>query len=152
MSSRLIFDQKQRIADWVAAHNNNAAAWVGAYAMGVERNGVITAGIVIENFNGANAVVHIAVDKPGKDMVALFKAFGDYAFRQCQLKRVTGFVPSTRPDILKFDLHLGFEQEFVMTDAAPDGDLHVLVLRADNYLNSRNATWLKVKTDDLATI
>jgi hypothetical protein len=38
-------------------------------------------------------------------------------------------VPSNKPDVIRFDKHLGFEEEFVMKKAARDGhDLHILVM------------------------
>lgn len=133
MPSRLIYDDKHRVGDWVAARVEQAAGWGSFYAMGVEREGEIVAGIVLNNFNDSNAVCHIAVTKPGKDMLMLLRAFADYAFNQCKLNRLTGLVPSDKPDVLAFDLHLGWEEEFLMKQAAPGGaDMHVLVMRPEN--------------------
>lgn len=132
MSQRLVFDERERVAKWVADKVDQKSDWGSFYAMGAERDGELVAGIVMNNFNGANAVAHIAIAKPGKDTYALFRAFSDYAFRQCGLRRLTGLVPSDMPKVLAFDLRLGFEEEFIMRSAAPDGhDMHVLVMWAD---------------------
>lgn len=129
---RLVTDQKERVAQWVAARVEQSASWGAFYAMGIERNGEIVAGVVVNNFNGVNATAHIAIDRPGKDTILLLRAVADYAFRQCRLKRLTGLVPASSPDVLAFDLHIGWEEEFVMPCAAPDGGpLHVLVMWPD---------------------
>lgn len=134
----MIFDDKERVGAWVAEQVEQKASWGAFYAMGVEQGGEIVAGIVMNNFNGSNATCHIAVTKPGKAMIRLFEAFCDYAFNQCKLKRLTGMVPESKPKVLAFDLHLGWEQEFVMKCAAPDGeDMHILVMRPDR------CRWLK---------
>ena len=127
--SRLIFDDKARVGAWVAEQVDQFASWGDFYAMGVESQGQITAGIVFNDFNGANAATHIAVKKPSKAFLELLQHAGKYAFVACKLKRLTGLVPASKPKVLAFDKHLGWEEEFVMKSAAPDGgDLHVLVM------------------------
>lgn len=129
--ANLVFDQKERIGAWVANQVGQTGAWGGFYAMGVEVNGQIVAGIVFNNFNGANATCHIAVERPNKAFLKLLEAAADYAFNYCRLKRLTGMVPSNEPHILAFDKHLGWEEEFVMKDAAPGADMHILVMWPD---------------------
>lgn len=132
MPSRLVFDDKQRVGAWVAERVEQSSSWGSFYAMGAERNGELVAGIVMNNYNGVNAFVHIAIAKPGKDTIKLFRAFADYAFRQCKLKRLTGLTPDNLAGVLAFDLKAGWEKEFTMLDAAPDGGpLHVVVMRPD---------------------
>ncbi len=130
MNTGLVFDQKERVGAWVAERVEQSAPWGSFYAMGAERNGELVAGIVLNNYNGVNAFVHIAIEKPGKDTIKLFRAFADYAFRQCKLKRLTGLTPDNLPGVLAFDRKAGWELEFTMRDAAPDGGpLHVVVMR-----------------------
>lgn len=129
MPSKLIHDDSERVGAWVAERVEMRAPWGGFSALGMERDGEIVAGIVMNNYNGTNAAVHMAVDKPGKDMLTLFKLFCEYAFVQCGLKRITGLVPSDKPDVVAFDKKIGFEEEFVMKFGAPDGaDMHILVM------------------------
>lgn len=135
---RLVFDDVPRVAEWVAQRTGQDTTWGACYAIGVERDGEITAGVVLNNWNGASATAHIAVDKPGKDMVAMFGAVCDYAFRHAGLKRLTGLVPASDQKVFDFDLKIGFQYECTMREAAHDGgDLHVLVMWA------RTCPWLR---------
>lgn len=132
MHNRLVLDEKERVGAWVAERVEQSAGWGDFYAMGAERNGELVAGVVLNNYNGANATAHICVTKPGKDMLLLFREFCVYAFRIAKLKRITGLVPADKPRVYAFDKHLGFEDEFVMRGAAPGGvDMHVLVMWHD---------------------
>lgn len=126
--AQLIFNDRDRVGDWVATMVGQRSSWGGFYAMGIEKDGEIVAGVVINNINGSNATCHVAIAKTNKLLPKLFEAVADYSFRQLGLKRLTGMVPSTEPHILKFDKHVGFEEEFVMKDGAPGADMHVLVL------------------------
>lgn len=127
MSARLVFDDKERIGQWVADKVEQRASWGSFYAMGAERDGEILAGIVFNNMNGHNAICHIAIEKTGRHTIELLRHAANYAFVQCGLKRLTGMVPASKPDVLAFDLHIGWQEEFVMQDAAFDGGpLHVL--------------------------
>jgi len=135
--AELVYDQKERIGAWVAEQVNHNADWGSFYAIGVVSDDSILAGVVINNYNGSNATCHIAIVKQTKQIIPLFRAVCDYAFRYCKLKRLTGMVPSNEPKILEFDKHLGFEEEFVMKDGAPGADMHVLVMWPDT------CRWLK---------
>ena len=126
--AELVFDQRELVGHWVASQVNQVADWGSFYAMGVVDKGEVIAGVVVNNFNGANATCHIAITRHTKLIIPLFRAVCDYAFNHCKLKRLTGMVPSNEPHILAFDKHLGFVEEFVMKDGAPGADMHVLVL------------------------
>lgn len=118
----LVFDQKERIGAWVAEQVEQTASWGSFYAMGVERDGEIVAGIVLNNFNGANATGHFATVKFGKAFVELVRHFFDYCFNKCGLLRVTGMMPASNEKAIAFTHKLGFEDEFVMPKGAPDGE------------------------------
>lgn len=125
----LVHGQDDRVGSWVAQRVEQSASWGAFRAFGMERDGELVAGVVVNNYNGSNATCHIAVDRPGKDMLALFNVVCDYAFNHCGLHRLTGLVPSDKPKVLRFDLRIGFELEFVMKRAAPGGaDMNVLVM------------------------
>lgn len=125
---RLVFDRKALIGAWVAARTGQTAVWGDFYAMGVMEGSTVIAGVVFNNFNGANCLVHIAIGKRSRLILDLFRAVCDYAFNMCKLKRITGMVPTDEPDVIAFDKHLGFREEFVMKDAAASSDMMVLVL------------------------
>jgi hypothetical protein len=129
--ANLVFDRKELVGAWVADQVGQTGDWGSFYAMGVESKGELIAGIVFNNFNGANATCHIAVERPNKAFVKLLEAAADYAFNLCGLKRLTGMVPSNEPHILAFDKHLGWEEEFIMKDGAPGADMHILVMWPD---------------------
>jgi RimJ/RimL family protein N-acetyltransferase len=127
----LVFDQKEAIGAWVAQQVGQTCDWGSFYSLGIVRDGEIIAGVVFNNFNGANATCHIAISKFSRVMPAMIEHSCKYAFEFCGLKRLTGMVPSNEPKILAFDKHLGFEEEFVMKDGAPGADMHVLVMWPD---------------------
>jgi RimJ/RimL family protein N-acetyltransferase len=138
---KYIFDEKERVGNWVSAQiDNGIGSWGDFYAMGVEKNGELVAGVVVNEYNGSNAACHIAVTKPGKYLIEFFGYVADYAFNHCKLRRLTGAVPSNNQKALAFDKHLGFQEEFVMKKAARDGhDLHILVLWPEN------CRWLQLR-------
>lgn len=129
--AELVFDQKERVGAWVAEQVRQAADWGSFYAMGIDDNGQIIAGVVINNYNGTNATCHIAISKRSKLLIPLFENVCNYAFNVCKLKRLTGMVPTNEPHIISFDKHLGFEEEYVMKDGAPGADMQVLVMWPD---------------------
>lgn len=130
MTELILYDRK-RVADWVAGRVRQLSPWEAYNAFGIEQNGELITGVVLHQINGANAFCHIAVDKPTKKLFELFIVIGDYCFRQLGLKRLTGLVPSNEPDVIKFDMKIGFEIEAVLKDAAVGADLVVLVMKAD---------------------
>lgn len=129
MTARLVFDNKHRVGQWVAEQVEQTASWGDFYAMGVEQHGEVVAGIVFNNFNGSNATCHIAVTKPTRAFLKLLEHAADYAFNRCKLQRLTGLVDMSNTKALRLDKHIGWEEEFVMKKAAPNGnDLQVFVL------------------------
>lgn len=126
--AEVVYDQKERIGEWVASRVGQRGSWGDFYAMGVVSGDEVLAGFVFHNFNGANAVCHVAVEKPNRKLIELLHAAADYAFNHCKLKRLTGLVPTNEPDVIAFDKNLGFEEEYVMKDGAPGADMQVLVM------------------------
>lgn len=129
--AELVFDQKDRIGAWVAERVGQGADWGSFYAIGIANGEEILAGVVINNYNGANATCHIAIARQTKLLISLLEHVCNYAFNHCHLKRLTGMVPTNEPHIIEFDKHLGFEEEFVMKDGAPGADMQILVMRPD---------------------
>jgi hypothetical protein len=134
---KVVYDDKERFGKWVASQVSQDGSWGDYYALGVVKEGRVTAGVVINNYNGANATVHIAITEPNRMLIPLFKSVCDYAFNVCKLKRITGLVPTNEPDTIKFDKHLGFVEEYIMKDGAPNADMMVLVLWP------KNCRWLQ---------
>lgn len=146
IGSRLVFDRKELVGTWVAVKTGQDTTWGDYYAMGVMQGNSVVSGVVFNNMNEANCTAHIAVEKPTKLLLDLIAAACYYAFNQCRLKRMTGMVPTSDVDVIAFDKHIGFEEEFVMKDAAADGDMQVLVLTpatASRWLERANGQEIK---------
>ncbi len=132
--SRLVFDDRERVGEWVAKEVEQRCTWGSFYAMGAEVNGQIVSGVVFNNFNECNATAHIAVSKPNKLFLELLDHAFLYAFEKCGLRRLTGLVEADNSKALKLDKHIGFKEEGVMEQAGSDGqDIIVLVLWPQNY-------------------
>ena len=148
----LIFDDKDRVGDWVANQMPDGASWHNYYAMGAEKQGELVSGIVFENFNGHNANVHIAVSKPTKLFLALLDHAFVYAFDTCGLRRLTGLVEADNVKALQLDLHIGFKIEAVMKGAGSAGqDLLILVLWPENYHRGKRS-WEKAQPRHQTTL
>lgn len=133
-NSQLLLNSRAYVGTWVAlqtGQTSNCSGWGNFNAFGVEVNDALVAGVVINNINGANASAHIAISKPTKLLPKLITVVFDYTFNQLGLLRVTGMVPTNKPDVIAFDKKLGFEEEFIMKDGAPGADMQILVMWHD---------------------
>lgn len=98
-----------------------------ACTIGVERDGEIIAGILYDNLvQGASVCLHVAA-KEGVGWVtrALLRLVFGYAFNGLGVKRITGFVAETNAKARRFDEHVGFRREALLSDVYPDGGLIV---------------------------
>jgi RimJ/RimL family protein N-acetyltransferase len=136
--TRLVFDEKQRVAKWVAERVGQLSSWGGYYAMGAELNGELTAGLVFNNFTDSNASVHLAVSTPTKGMRELLDHGFLYAFKTCSLRRLTAPVEASNAKSLRIVKHIGFVPEAVMAQAGTNGqDIHLLVLWPEKYFKGK---------------
>ena len=131
---RLVLDQHQRVAEWVANQTGcSAEAWAGYACLGLENEqGKLIAGVVLEGYNERNANVHVA--GIGRHWLNrnMLTTFFHYCFNHLGLMRLTGLVPASNVEALAFDEHVGFRHEYTMSDGAKDGDLHILVMRRED--------------------
>lgn len=100
----------------------------------------LVAGVLYEDFNGANLLMHVAA-VPGREWLCreyLWFCFY-YPFVQLGCKRVTGVVPSINQEARRFDEHLGFKLEATLKDAHPEGDLLVY------SMHKEDCRWLNIK-------
>ncbi len=100
----------------------------------------LAAGVVYDQYNGANICMHVVSDgsKSWLRREYLWFCFY-YPFVQLGVRRVTGAVPQSNMDAIKFDLHLGFEYETSLRKAHPDGDLLLFVMWKEH------CKWLGIK-------
>jgi len=76
--------------------------------------------------------VHMAGDGGHWGSRALIKAGFDYAFRVYGAKVLIGCVPSGNVAAKRLNEHLGFKITATISDAHPDGALHIMTLRRED--------------------
>ena len=137
--SGFIFDDKERVADWVAERVGQRSSWGGYYAMGAETNGELTAGLVFNDFTDSNAAVHMAISTPTKSMRELLDHGFLYAFKTCGLRRLTAPIEASNTKSLKLVKHIGFVPEAIMAEAGTNGqDIHLLVLWPEKFMQGKH--------------
>lgn len=131
----IVINCEEVAAPFMELHCHSHGAFTAGRAIGLvdfddeERTATMVAACWYESWNGANINMHVAA-LPGRRWMTrdfLFAVF-DYPFRVCNVKRITGLVPSHNYDARRFDEHIGFKLEATLKDAAPDGDLLVYAM------------------------
>lgn len=136
---QIILHQDVIVGPWVCARTGGEWQANRGATIGLAEDGKLIAGVVFEDHNGPNVMMHVAA-KPGARWMTrdyLWICF-DYPFNQLGCRRITGLVPSSKPSVLDFDKHLGFEYEATLEGAHPDGDLIVLKMTREK------CRWLKL--------
>lgn len=107
-------------------------------AIGLERDGKITAGVVYSDYNGSNITAGIAVAGRLTPEFLWFMFY--YPFMQAGAKRITACVETNNLRSQRFVEKLGFELEFSMKRAGRFGDLLIYrMFREDcRYLEGRH--------------
>ena len=123
----------QSVVEWVAARTREFGSYGAAVGFGIEDNGKLIAGVVFNDYNGANINMHVASDRSRRWMTRelLWMVF-DYAFNQTKVKRITGLVGEGNSEARRFDEHIGFRLETTLKDAHPTGDMLVYVMRLED--------------------
>jgi RimJ/RimL family protein N-acetyltransferase len=126
---RLVTADRERVGEWVAAQVGQKVSWGGFTAIGLldKPGGELVAGTVLNNITETNAAAHVAFSGRHSLKRVLITAFFDYAFNQLDLERLTGFVDADNAQALRFDRHLGFEDEFIIP-RGNGGDVVQLVM------------------------
>lgn len=142
MPDTLVFDDRHRVAEMVAAELETSNNWGEFYAMGVARGETMVAGIVFTDIGRTNAACHIAVKSATRLLPALLDAAVDYAFRQLGLRRLTAAINADNVRSLRLNKRIGFSDEAILREAGSDGqDLVIRVLWRGNYTrNPRTET------------
>lgn len=129
MTWRLILDDKDRLGNWALARITRVPSWGEWFeAIGLERDAELVAAVIFNLWSGADIAMHIAA-VPGRRWMTreFLRAAFRYPFVQLECQRVTGYVPASNADALRFDRHLGFVEEGRMREALPNGE-DVIVL------------------------
>lgn len=135
---RIILNEPHRVCRWVSEQMQ--ANFLHAVGIGLEKDGVIIAGVVYDQWNGPNICAHIAA-VPGSHWMTreyLWMIFA-YPFNQLGVRRITGLVSESNMAARKFDESLGFKLETRLVGAAVGGDMLVYRMFRDEcrFLNQR---------------
>lgn len=126
MSYRIVTGDDQRIGPWICARTGGN--YVEGTAIGLEKDGELVAGVLYDEWNKASIRMHVAAE--GKNWLNrdyLWFCF-HYPFEQLKVRKLIGVVASSNAQALKFDKHLGFVEEWRISEAHPEGDLVVLTM------------------------
>lgn len=106
----------------------------GMQGIGLEHNGTLVAGAIYEGINAHNAWVHLAGEPGRKWLNRQFLHAGFiYPFIQCGVSRLRGYVEASNTDAIRFDEHVGFRREAILTGAAKDGgDVIIYVMKKED--------------------
>lgn len=124
---RVVYGEDQRFIEW-AQERIGVTFRNDAVAIGLEDETGIRAAVVYDTFTDVDCCIHVASDgsKVWLNREYLIRCFA-YPFVQRGYNRITGLVPESNKEALRFDLHLGFKPEGRCREAAPDGgDIIVL--------------------------
>jgi RimJ/RimL family protein N-acetyltransferase len=124
---KTVYSDPKRYVEWASGKIGIAAFRSDARAIGLERDGLLIAVAVYDTFSPGSCAMHIASDGSGRwlNKDFLFRMFA-YPFIQCGFRRVTGLIAASNTASLRFARHIGFQDEGVLREEAPDGDVIVL--------------------------
>jgi hypothetical protein len=138
--NRIVTGQDALIGPWVAerAHTLYIPGWTPTIGL-LAPDGSIRAGILFNEYNKANVMIHVASE--GKYWLSrklLWFTFW-YVFEQLGCRRASGCCVSNNHASHNLLLHIGFVFEAALKDAHPDGDLLLFRLRKEDcrWLNLR---------------
>ena len=118
------------VGEWVSARVG--AKWYGqGQALGRVKDGQIICGVIVENYNGASAAMHVAGIGNWLNREFLHFVF-DYVFRQLGLVVVYGSVSSDNEAAQRFDEHLGFKETGRIKNGCPGGDMIIYTMRRED--------------------
>ena len=123
----MITSDVRLIGPWVAEKTGGTWCYGRGSGLGKIKNGKLVAGVLYEDYNGANVVCHIRGEPGWADRRFLGIIF-DYPFNQLNVKRITVPVNSTNKESIKLVRHMGFTLESGLAQATPDGDLLLFCL------------------------
>lgn len=121
----IIFNQNDRIGPWVIQKAGGTWTPGRGQTIGWELYGELKAGVLVEDWNGASCVLHVAGQGKWATTGFLGIVF-DYVFNQLNCNCAFGIVAGSNTECLEFAKHVGFEEVIRLERAHPDGDLVLL--------------------------
>ena len=122
--------QGAEVGVWVADRIAGEFYSETSSAIGLEKNGVIVAGVIYENWNRASIFCHIAIE--ARLTKAYLKAIFDYPFNVCNVKKIIVPVVSNHVKSIKLVTNMGFTEEARIVDGSQDGDIIFLTMTKEN--------------------
>jgi len=126
----IVWDRPAEVGRWVCSRIGGSFDASSATAIGLERDGELIAGVVFDHFNGRSISMHVAGEGGHWMTRGYAKACFGYVFNQLKVKKVIGLVDSANLAARRYDEHLGFRLESVITDAGREGDLLIYTMTA----------------------
>jgi RimJ/RimL family protein N-acetyltransferase len=135
----LIFDASI-VGPWVSKKTGGSWCDGRGQAIGKVVDGKLVAGVLYEDFNGANIVCHIAGEGNWADRRFLAVIF-DYPFKQLKARRITVPIAGNNAKSIKLVEHMGFQLESRLEQATLDSDILLFRLFKDEckYLKGKYA-------------
>lgn len=128
---RIVWDEPQRVAEWVCARVGGSFNPGESTAIGLEKDGAMIAGVLFDHYLVRSIAMHVA-GEGGHWMTRDFaRACFGYAFNQLKVCKVLGLVDSANHAARRYDEHLGFRLEATITGAGKTGDLLVYSMTPD---------------------
>ncbi len=121
-SHQTLFYDAEVIGPWVCERTGGTWTPKRGTAIGQMKDGQINAGVLYEDWNGANIVCHIAGEGNWANKRFLSVIY-HYPFEYVGAKRVTVPVKSTNEKSIKLVTRMGFTLESTLAQATPDGDM-----------------------------
>lgn len=137
----IICGQKERVGLWVADRIGNLTPWHCFEAIGIEKDGNIVGGVVIDNYiTEARCSIHCAGD--GKNWLTreFLRVVFDYVFRQLKCNAVLNIIDGNNYASLKFTGHLGFKEIYRVKGGSQNGEDAVLM-----EMQKTDCRWIKHK-------
>ena len=127
MPSRLIFDDHDRLGQWVC--DQTGGKYTDEVCIGLETDGRLVVAALYNDYNGASIRMHVAANSPSwlAQREFLYFAFG-YPFLQLGCNLVIGIVDSENVKARRADEWLGFELAACLPNAGRRGDMLIYTL------------------------
>ena len=113
------------VGPWVA--RKIFGPWNNSPAIGLERNGVMVAGVIYENWNRKSVTCHIAVE--GLMTPAYLAAIFHYPFVFLGCEKIIAPISEGNEESIRLVKKMGFEREATLKDSHPDGDLYLYTMK-----------------------
>ena len=134
---RIITKENSRVGAWIQSHGGGFYR-EGSQCIGLERDGVLIAGVLYDYYNGASIYMHVAAGIQNWLDREYLRVCFDYPFRQLDCNVVIGLVPENNYKARRFDEHLGFKLTATIPEGHPEGALFIYTMRKEQCRWIRN--------------